>query len=276
MKLKSLIVTLLCLALTACCDPDQDPQSVSLPTPNSVLDIVDSYKAKRAVQALSEADRNLLKGYLIRTAMDQALGKYDGSAINIGQAIKAQQEWLAVQDAEAAQQQAIKDEEAAKQKAIHEAEAAQQQALKDNEAKQQAILEDISKQKAEALDIMNSTLTANLVSLKLQKKNYKKKIYSDYIDIELVIKNNSESELSGFKGSLVIKDTTGAPVKTLEISASTEIEAGQAVLYTTKFDHNSLLEADKLLATLNLDKVHYEWIPDVYTFKNGDALKMPN
>ncbi|WP_130904415.1 cell envelope integrity protein TolA [Pseudomonas sp. Sample_22] len=275
MKLQYLIIPLMCLALAACRDPD--PKSVSLPTNNnSVLDVVDAYQAKRAIQALSETDRTLLQTYLVRTAMDYALGEHKGKPINIGEAIIAQQAWLDEQNAKAAKQQAIKnEEEAAKQQAIRDAEVAQQQAIKDNEAKQQALLEEISKQKTEALDTMNAALTANLVSFKLEKKNYKKKIYSDYIDIELVIKNNSESELSGFKGTLVIKDMMGNPVKALEISASLEVEPGQAVLYATKFDHNSLLEEDKLLATLDLEKVHYEWIPGVYTFKSGETLKMP-
>lgn len=271
MKVKLLMVSLLCLSLAAC--GESDPQAVTLPVPASVLDIVNSFKVKRAVQTLSHVEQDLLKSYLLRTALDDGR---DRPALTIGQAIDAQRAWLAEQEAQAARQQAQKEAEAAQQQAMKEEQEQQQQLLKENEAKQQALIEEIEQQKAQALDLMNAAVSASLASLKLKEKDYKKKIYSDYIDVELIIKNNSESDLSGFKGALVLKDTSGAPVKTLEISASAEIEAGQAVLYTTKLDHNPLIDEDKLLATLDTDKIHYEWVPKAYTFKNGEILKMPN
>jgi hypothetical protein len=238
MKLKILCTALVCVLLTACSDPKE------YKLPEKISTITEDASFQKKIEKLSEEEKNLFAGYAMRAMMAESFGKKVANAGTVGEAIAFQKTWLNEQQAEKAKQQAIKDE-----------------ALK---------------KRSDALAVMNAALTTSLISVQLISKNYEKKIYSDYFKIELAVKNNSTDDLSGFKGAVVLKDMFGSQVKAIGISTSTPIPAGESIIYSADFPHNQFMDEDKKLATLSADKLQYEWTPDMYIFKDGKKLSMPN
>lgn len=238
MKSKVFVAMLACFLLAGC----SDPKDYKLP--EEISTITEDASLKKNVEKLSEEDKKLFAGYAMRAVMAETFGKQVSKADTVGEAISAQQAWLNEQAAEQAKQQAIKDE--------------------------------ITKKQADALAVMNSALTTSLLSVNLMPEDYAKKIYSEYFEIKLAVKNNSADEVSGFKGTAILKDMFGTQIKAIGVSTSTEIPAGESIVISATFDHNQFMDDDKKLATLSADKLQYEWIPGTYLFKNGKQLVMPN
>lgn len=239
MKGKTIATFLACLLLAGCSDPKQTklPADISKWSEDKGL--------MEAVGKLDENDRKLFGGYAARQVVASTFG---GSKVvadsTLGDALKTQQAWIEAKAAEA--------------------------------EKQKALAEQVKQQQLVALKEMNGTLTASLLKLKLNPADYKNKQYSEYFSIEIALHNNTAEALSGVKGTVVLSDMFGDPIKRIGLTNDIQIDPGQTYIYSGTMDYNQFQAADKKLAASDTEKMKFEWIPDTYIFTNGKKQTMPN
>lgn len=211
MKYRVPTLLLCCVLLAACSDPKQ----ATLPT--DVSKWSEDKSLMEAVKKLDENDKKLFASYAARRALSTVFGgtsKIDD--MTVGDALKTQQAWV--------------DEKAAE------------------EVKQKALAEQIKKDQVQALVEMNASLTASLLELKLNPKNYSNKQYSDFFSIRVGFKNNSSEALEGIKGTVVLRDIFGEVIKRIRLTDDSHIAAGQSYVYAGTIDYNQFEASDKKLA----------------------------
>lgn len=220
-----------------------DPKEVKLPADISKWS--EDQNLKDAVAKLSDDEKKLFVGYAARLAMASAFGGNKNlTDATVSDALKSQQAWL--------------DEKAAEQE------------------RQRVLAEQVKQQQLTALKEMNATLTASLVELKLNPKNYDRRQYSDYFTISVAFKNNTADALSGIKGTVVLKDMFGDVIKRIGLTDDMQIDAGQNYIYEGTIKYNQFESSDTKLASANTAKLQFEWEPDTYIFVNGKKQVMPN
>jgi len=233
-----LIVIALACTITAC----TDPKDTVLPSDVSTWESNESLK--ESVQKLTDEEKQLLAAYAMRAGLSSAFG---GKGINegttIGQAIDVQGQWIQEQQAQ--------------------------------KAKQEALAAELQKKQLEKLKEMNGYLTISLNSLGFQPSNVRKGQYQDYFTIELGFKNNTDKNISGAKGVVVLKDMFGEIIKRINLSNDNGIPAGQVTTLSGTIDYNQFMDQDKKLKSTKFEKLQFEWVPDVYIFENGDKFAMP-
>jgi hypothetical protein len=197
-----------------------------------------------AVKKLDDGDKKLFTGYATRLAMASVFGGAKNvSDVTLGDALKTQQAWV--------------DEKAAE------------------EIRQKALAEQVKKEQVQALKEMDATLTASLLELKLNPKDYANKQYSDYFSIRVAFKNNAADALEGVKGTVVLRDIFGEVIKRIRLSDDTHISAGQSYVYSGTMNYNQFEDSDKKLASVNVEKIRFDWEPDTYIFASGKKQVMP-
>lgn len=228
-----------CVLLAAC----SDPKDAKLPADISKWS--DDTHLAESVKKLADEDKKLFLGYAARRAIASTFGGSQAVAdTTVGEALKTQKAWL--------------DEKAVE------------------EVKQKALAEQVKQQQLQSLKEMNATLTASLIELKLNPKDYANKQYSDYFSISVAFKNNTAEALSGVKGTVVLKDIFGDVIKRITLSDDTQIDPGQNYIYSGTMDYNQFQAADKKLASANFSKLQFEWEPDTYVFVSGKKQVMPH
>lgn len=239
MKGKTIAILLACALLAACSDPKQAKLPADISKWSEDKGLMD------AVGKLDENDKKLFVGYATRQVVASTFG---GNKVvtdsTLGDALKTQQTWIEAKAAEA--------------------------------EKQKALAEQIKQQQLVALKEMNGTLTASLLKLKLNPVDYKNKQYSKYFAIEIALHNNTTEALSGVKGTVVLSDMFGDPIKRIGLTNDTQIDPGKTYIYSGTMDYNQFQAADKKLAASDTAKMKFEWVPDTYIFTNGKKQKMPN
>lgn len=144
------------------------------------------------------------------------------------------------------------------------------------QARQHVIRVQAPQNKAEMVNTINSALTTSLVSIGLIGKDFDGKGQSHYFRIRIAIENNCHKDISGFKGTVILKDVFGVTIKTFEVASITRIPAQNTIIYSTDFPYNSRMNEDKKLATLSAETLHYKWIPEAYIYSDGTELIMQN
>jgi len=235
-RLTALILS--CVLLSACSDPKQ----ASLPADISKWS--EDKSLMEAVKKLDDADKKLFTGYAARRAVASVFGGAKSvSDVTLGDALKTQQAWV--------------DEKAAEG------------------VRQKALAEQVKKEQLQALKEMDVTLTASLLELKLNPKDYANKQYSEYFSIRVAFKNNAADALEGVKGTVVLRDIFGEVIKRIRLSDDTHISAGQSYVYIGTMRYNQFEDSDKKLASVNVEKIKFDWEPDTYIFASGKKQVMP-
>lgn len=235
---KAIVTLLACLLLAACSDPKQAK------LPADIGKWSEDKSLMEAVGKLDETDRKLFGGYAVRQVVASTFGGNKVVADStLGDALKTQQAWIEAKAAEA--------------------------------EKQKALAEQVKQQQLVALKEMNGTLTASLLELKLNPIDYKNKQYSEYFSIEIALHNNTAEALSGVKGTVVLSDMFGEPIKRIGLTNDSQIDPGKTYIYSGTMDYNQFQAADKKLATSDTSKMKFEWAPDTYIFISGKKQTMP-
>ncbi len=233
-----LIVIILACTITAC----TDPKDTVLPSDISTWESNESLK--ESVQKLTDEEKKLLAAYAMRAGLSSAFGgKGISEGTTIGQAIDVQNQWIQEQQSQ--------------------------------KAKQEALAVKLQKKQLEKLKEMNGYLTVSLNSLGFQPLDVQKGQYQDYFTIELGFKNNTDKNISGAKGIVVLKDMFGEVIKRINLSNDNGILANQVTTLSGTIDYNQFMDQDKKLKSTKFEKLQFEWIPDVYIFENGDKFVMP-
>ncbi|WP_429023793.1 hypothetical protein [Aeromonas allosaccharophila] len=240
MKKSIVLAVILSSTLTGCWQ--SDPKGTVLSSDISTWKTDSSLEA--AVKKLSDEDKKLLSAYAMRVTMGQAFG---GTGIpqgaTIGSAIDAQKSW------EEAQRQA--------------------------KAQQDALAAEVQKKQLESLKEMNGALTTSLLKFAYVPANTDAQQYSDFFEVQIAFKNNTQDKIIGVRGVVVFKDVFGDTIKSINLSNDGDIQAGATVIYNGTMDYNQFMDDDKKLRNTDKSKLIFEWIPDTYLFDGGKRLEMP-
>lgn len=236
--------TLLLIAAIALLSACTDPKSVVISTADS-----DKEKMQEVMKKLSEEERRLVAGYVMRSTMAGAFGGKTENplGVTVGDAIKQQNAWL--------EEQKIKEAEAAalKEKLKAEREAAQKQ--------------------------MRDVVTVTLVKKSTQtERGYSGMAMDEHLSIVVGYKNNGAKPIAGVKGQLVVYDIFDKEVTAFNISNDQDIEPGKTVTWeggrSLKYGRKS--SEDQQFANMEEGKYTAKWQPGVIVFKDGTKLTAVN
>lgn len=233
-----IIVVIFACTITACTDPKDTILPLDISTWES------NENLKESVQKLTDEEKKLLAGYTVRAGLSSAFGEVgikEGTTIR--QAINVQSEW------------------------VHEQQV--------QEAKREALAAELQMKQLEKLKKMNDYLTVSFNSLGFQPSNVQAGQYQDYFTIELGFKNNTNKDISGAKGVVVLKDMFGEVIKEITLSNDDGIPANQTTTVSGTIDYNQFIDQDKKLKSTKFEKLQFEWVPEVYIFEGGDKVVMP-
>lgn len=233
----------LCLALCMACTSAKNtlvPQS---------MDKMDTIKP--AVEKLTDEERGLFTGYLMRHTIGAALGsafgvKQDGipAGMTIGKAIAEQKEFVAKQEGEAA--------------------AAKVAAKKAEETR-----------KALAAQ-MAQVLTVSLKSISLHKATFSSSFdVENYINFTLEVENKGGKGISGIKGTATFRDKFGDVVSSLPLKMEDEIKPGQKLVVKLQKKYNQFRADDQKLAGVDAATAKFELAPEVVLFSDGTKFEAP-
>jgi hypothetical protein len=209
---------------------------------------------KPAMEKLTPEERELAAGYIMRHTLGAKLGGLFGvkegpgipEGMTLGKAIEEQRKFKADAALEEAKQQALK----AKLQAEREA----------------------------AMKVMREATTVTLLSKKIaSERGYSGIVLDEKIQVTFGYKNNTDKEIVGIKGLVLIKDLFGDDISRFQISNDTTIKAGQTSTWAGSrsvkyaFGNNN----DRKLAELDEDKFKVVWEPQMVLFKDGAKLTAP-
>ena len=241
MRSISVLVLILTLILISC---SKDPRSVEIPNDLSALH--SNQEFMEAIEQLSEEDKEMLMAHVLMRAVSSIFteeGEEAENKITIGKALDAQKEYLEQQKRE--------------------------------EIKQKALAEELRRKQTEKAKEMNETVTTSLLALTFQKANYNAGIYSDYFQIRIGIQNNTDKNIRGVRGSIVLSDIFGETIKRIRLSYDNGIKPNSAVTYRGTLDYNQFMSEDNKLRTTKFENIKYLWEPLTYIFADGSTMDMP-
>lgn len=241
MKFGQWIIASVALLLVACSGPKDTP----LPKDLSKMESI-----KPAVEKLTDKERELLAGYMMRQALGKMGGVFGGKGgegvpdgMTIGKAIEEQKKFIEERAAE--------------------------------EAKQKALAEKLKAEREVAMKAMRDVVTVTLVSKKLrEERGMSGMTLDEHLEVTFGYKNNGAKDIAGVKGRIVVQDLFGDAVSTFGVSNDTTIPAGASTTWTgsrsVKFSLGS--NKDRKLAELSDDKFKIVWEPQVIVFSDGSKM----
>ena len=233
----SLIVIVAMTAL-ACAG---DPADLVLPSDVSAIEKDEDFV--KAIKTLSEEDRELLAGYLMRRELGKAFGgAKDGMPVTVGEAIADQKAWA---------EQRAKDEA--------EAKALAEKVQAELEAKQRELRE---------------AVTVALTSKSVLGKNFRAGRYSDAIAVSIAFQNKTDKAVGGVKGVMVFSDMFDEEIKRVNVSYDEGIEPKSTSTWKAELGHNQFMPADTKLMNTEFEKLKTRWEPEVILFTDGTSLKV--
>jgi len=212
--------------------------------PQDIQSWKSNQKFKKSVEKLSPDDKKLFLSYVMKTQMSSVFG---GEGLKKGttieDALKIEKEWQAEQEKE--------------------------------ELKRQALAAELQKKQLEAMKKMNEAVTTSLVNFGFRKSDWQSGTYSDYFTIKVGFKNNTDRDISGVRGVVVLKDIFSETIKRINLSNDNGIKANSTSTYSGTMDFNQFKDEDTKLRGTEFSKLKYEWEPDVYLFDDGSKMEMP-
>lgn len=214
-----------------------NPKDEVLP-PN--LNETDMTVLAEKVKSLSEEDKALLTGYLMRSEISKAFGGEGASTgTTVGEAIENQKQWEV-----------------------------------EKKVEEQAKIERAAKLKAE-----KDTKTAEFkkaVAITVFDKNLVEADWQSYITLDVDVKNNSSKEIAGLKGAINFFDKFGDLIVSFGFGDDTfDIPAGDSMKNTFSWDYNQFMDEHNKFVNTSLEGMKYEFEPEQILFEDGTKLEMP-
>lgn len=228
---------LLCTAFTGC----SKPTDAVVPTDPKEWNGEFAQKIKN----LSEADKSLLSAYLVRTQLGQVLGK-QGMPVGttVGQAIDAQRQWVAEQDAKKAAKQQLKA------------------AL---EAKQAATVAELSK-----------TVVLTFMGQRYIPRNFDAGQIDNRFSVRIGVKNLGTKAIKGIKLQLVFKDTFGEVISNRGVDIEHTIPPGAEYAWKGGRRINEYIDEDRKLMHLENGQFSTEMQPTMVVYADGSRVGGPD
>lgn len=232
---------LILLAGAAC----SNPHNTALPKDISSLD-----KIKPAIEKLTQEEKELLSGYIMRHTIGAAFGGAFGikaepipDGMTIGKAIEEQRGL------------------AEKQKAANAAEKLERAKI---DASRKALA-----------DQMAQILSSRLTTIGLHKASYRDFDMESSIELTIEFENKGNKSISGLKGISIFKDKFGDKVAELPIKIEQEIPAGKKVAIKLSKRFNQFIAEDRRLSTIDAATTNFSFSPDVILFSDGSKFEAP-
>jgi hypothetical protein len=193
------------------------------------------------VKKLSEADKQLLTGYLVRAKMGEAFG---GAPMpvgtTVGKGIERQKKWLAKQEAQKAEQERLKKE--------------------------------VEAQKAAAAAELSKSVVMVFLSQHIVPKDIYAHRYRDEFLIDVAVQNSSQKPIKGVKADLVFKNTFGETIYTSGLTIEESIQPGGRTTWEGGHELNEFMDTDKKLMNLQEGSYTTEIRPTMVVFADGSHI----
>ena len=209
---------------------------------------------KPAIQSLPESDRALLAGYLMRSKAKQAIqGEEPVIGVTVSGAIESQKAWQVEQEKIKAEEQVRKEEE---------------RKLRDEmQAKKQAM-------EKEMKDAVSVTVVKKSVVSEWGASG--RVLMDEHLNVEFGYRNNTEKDIRGVKGLIVVKDMFGDVLSEFLVSNDTSIPAGGSVTWkgsrSVKYGRNET--NDRKFSELPEDAYTVDWNPRTIIFADGTSFNV--
>lgn len=209
---------------------------------------------KSAIEKLNPEERELVTGYIMRHTIGATLGNLFGKndvqgipeGMTIGKAIDEQRNFKENVAIEKSKQQALKE------KLKAEGEAAQKK--------------------------IREAVNFTFISKRLVKEdNYSGFLINEKLEVVFGYQNKTDKEISGVKGTAIIKDIFGEKISAFNISNDESIPAGKSI---TWIGSRSLMSSlgdnnDRKFSELEKDKFTVDWEPEMIVFSDGTKITVP-
>jgi hypothetical protein len=217
-----------------------DPHDFVLPANEKAW--ADNEKLKETIQKLPPEEQDLLREYLTRKLMSEALGGtgLPPMGVTLGDAVKEQRAWKAAQEQAAAEAAALAAKVAA-----------------EREAKQAR---------------MNDAMTVAVTSLAFRPSNYNVGRYSDTIALAIAFENKADQKASGVKGAVRFADLFGDEIKTVGVSFDEGVAPHATAVWKAELRYNQFVASDVKLGNTPLEKLKITWLPSVILYADGTSL----
>ena len=223
------------------------PKSVPLPDEINPQAIEANAELKGAVKTLSEEEKGLLMGFLMRRELGKsglgglagvdAMPESEAKGVTVGRAIDLQRAWLSEREA--------------------------------REAQEKALAEQVAKAREAKMEALRGAVVVAVSSKRYQAADWHRRIYDDAILMNLAFANHTGKAVAGVKGTLVFADLFGDEFQRISIAYDGGIPVDGVATWNGSVEYNQFNEADKKLAHTDLDKLKVRWEPDTILFADG-------
>jgi len=119
-------------------------------------------------------------------------------------------------------------------------------------------------------------ITVGVESKESHPKDIYSGIYSPYITMKVLIVNNSQKDIQGFKGYFTIRDIFNENIMKTNYSNDDGIKAtANSTVYLSR-DINQFMTEDKKLYNTDLSKLKFEWTTTAIVFTDGSSIGVNN
>lgn len=208
-------------------------------------DSPDSPAMKEIAEGLSDDDKKLLVGYLMRREMANAFndtGLNDG-VTTVGEALTAQEKWAANLSEEQQRAEELKAEV---------------------EAERQVVADEIRK-----------TITVAFVDAKLIPENYRAGRYNSYEALTFAIENKGQKAIKAVKGEAVFLDTFGDEYVRVPMQIEEPIPAKERKSVELGMELNEFMDEHKKIMQLDAN-YDFRFVADHIVFEDGSEIEAPD
>lgn len=220
-----------------------NPRNTKLPQ-----DIASLESIKPSVDKLTEEEKTLLTGYIMRHTIGSAFGAAFGKksdpipqGMTIGKAIDEQKAFIQAERNREIEEKAKKDRIAAARKA--------------------------------ASDQLAQMLTIRLVRIKVESEDQFG--FSKRINFYFEMENKSQKTIVGLKGDGVLKDRFGDVLASPSMKTEVNIAPGQIIKTSMGRSYNQFREEDKKLASADALNCSFIFTPSIVLFSDGTKIETP-
>lgn len=201
----------------------------------------------KKTKGLSDEDRQLLAGYLVRRSMAGVLSGGNPSippGTTVGMAISEQKKFQADAKTQEAEADMLKAKAAA--------------------------------ERAKAEAALNNAAIVTVVKKVFLPKNYDAGRFSERVAFVIAVQNKTGKDIAGVKGRLQFNDMFGTEIKSIGLSIDETVKAGQ-MFATSEYgmDVNQFEDGDTKLALTDLSKMKVIWHPEMVVFSDGTKMEAP-
>lgn len=239
MKIRMLILA--ALLATACADPRDTPLPREIEKMESI---------KPALEKLTQEERDLVAGYMVRHTLGVKLGGLFGikadpipEGMTLRKAIAEQREFIASKNAEEATAKAASEKAEATRKAL-------------------------AQQFAQVVEV-------RLAKVELHEASFRDHDVKDLLRLEIDVNNKSGKAITGIKGLLTVRDAFGDKVMERNLKTDTNIPAGATKRLQLSRDYSKFDTQDRKEAVIDASKTSSEFAPEVVLFGDGTKFEAP-